>query len=99
MEITTDRIKELREATGVSVMQCKKALEEASGDLASAIALLKKHSAASVRKSADRSLAGGTIGSYTHDGNIGAMVLLSCETDFVGKNSEFITLAREFAMQ
>ena len=99
MEITTDRIKELREATGVSVMQCKKALEEASGDLFSAIALLKKHSAASVRKSADRSLAGGTIGSYTHDGNIGAMVLLSCETDFVGKNSEFITLAREFAMQ
>lgn len=98
MEITTDTIKELREATGVSVMQCKKALEEASGDVAKATVILKKHSAASALKKADRSLSAGMIGSYTHDGGIGAMVLLSCETDFVAKNPEFGALARELAM-
>ncbi|MCX6788032.1 MAG: elongation factor Ts [Candidatus Kaiserbacteria bacterium] len=98
MEITTESIKELREATGVSVMQCKKALEEAGGDLAKATVILKKHSAASAEKKADRSLSAGAIGSYTHDGNIGAMVLLSCETDFVAKNPEFAALARELAM-
>ena len=98
MDITTDSIKELREMTGVSVMQCRKALEEAGGDLKAAAVILKKHSAASALKKADRSLAAGTIGSYTHDGIIGAMVLLSCETDFVAKNPEFGTLARELAM-
>ncbi len=98
MEITTDSIKELREKTGVSVMQCKKALEEAGGDLDKAIVILKKHSAASALKKADRSLAAGTIGSYTHEGTIGAMVLLSSETDFVAKNPEFEALARSLAM-
>ena len=99
MELTTDVIKQLRELTGVSVMQCKKALEEAGGDLKKAEVILKKHSAASAEKKADRSLAAGAIGSYTHDGTIGAMVILSCETDFVAKNPEFISLARELAMQ
>ncbi len=99
MEITTDSIKELREMTGVSVMQCKKALEEAGGDLAKAAVVLKKHSAASAEKKADRSLAAGAIGTYVHDGSIGAMVLLSCETDFVAKNPEFGAVAREIAMQ
>ncbi|MEK7604719.1 MAG: elongation factor Ts [Patescibacteria group bacterium] len=99
MDITTDTIKQLREMTGVSVMQCKKALEEAGGDLEKAIVILKKHSAASAEKKADRSLAAGAIGSYTHEGAIGAMVLLSCETDFVAKNPEFSALAREIAMQ
>jgi len=84
--------------TGVSVMQCKKALLEAEGDVAKAKVLLKKHSAASALKKADRALAAGTVGSYTHDSNIGAMVLLSCETDFVAKNPEFVTLARDLAM-
>ena len=99
MEITTTTIKELRDKTGVSVMQCKKALEEAGGDLAKAEVILKKHSAAAADKKADRSLAAGAIGSYIHDGAVGAMVLLSCETDFVAKNPEFIALARELAMQ
>ncbi|MEK7179681.1 MAG: elongation factor Ts [Patescibacteria group bacterium] len=98
MEITTDRIKELREMTGVSVMQCKGALEEAGGDLTKAEVILKKHSSASARKKASRTLKAGAIGSYTHDGNIGAMALLSCETDFVAKNPEFGALARELAM-
>lgn len=99
MEITTENIKELRDSTGVSVMQCKKALQEAEGDIAKAMVILKKHSAASAEKKADRSLGAGTIGSYIHDGGIGAMVLLSCETDFVAKNPEFEALARELAMQ
>lgn len=99
MEVTIDTIKELREMTGVSVMQCKKALEEAGGNLGRAEIILKKHSATSALKKADRSLGAGAIGSYTHDGGIGAMVLLSCETDFVAKNPEFGMLARDIAMQ
>ena len=99
MELTTEIIKELREKTSVSVMQCKKALEEAGGDLAKAEVILKKHSAASAEKKAERTLKAGAIGSYVHDGNIGAMVVLSCETDFVAKNPEFGTLARDIAMQ
>lgn len=98
MKITTDSIKELREMTGVSVMQCKKALLEAGGDLAKAKVILKKHSAASAEKKADRTLSAGIIGSYIHDGAVGAMVALSCETDFVAKNPEFGALARELAM-
>jgi elongation factor Ts len=80
-------------------MQCRKALEEAGGDLDKATVILRKHSAASAEKKADRSLAAGAIGSYTHEGSIGAMVLLSCETDFVAKNPEFMSLARDLAMQ
>jgi elongation factor Ts len=99
MEITTESIKELREKTGVSVMQCKKALEEAGGDLSKAEVILKKHSAATADKKADRELKAGTIGTYIHDGVIGAMVVLSSETDFVSKNPEFGALARELAMQ
>ena len=85
--------------TGVSVMQCKKALTEAGGDLEKAKVILKKHSAASAEKKADRTLAAGIIGTYIHDGTVGAMVVLSCETDFVAKNPEFGALAREIAMQ
>jgi len=99
MEITTESIKALRELTGVSVMQCKKALEEADGDLKKAEVILKKRSAEAAEKKAERTLKAGTIGSYIHDGSIGAMVLLSSETDFVAKNPEFGVLAREIAMQ
>lgn len=99
MAITTTTIKELRDRTGVSIMQCKKALEEANGDLAQAEVILRKRSAAAADKKADRELAAGAIGSYIHDGAVGAMALLSCETDFVAKNPEFIALARDIAMQ
>ncbi len=94
-----EQIKQLRDVTGVSVMQCKKALEEAGGDLEKATVILKKHSAAAADKKADRSLGAGTIGNYVHEGSIGAMVLLASETDFVAKNPEFVALAREIAMQ
>jgi len=99
MEITTEIIKELRGMTGVSVMQCRKALEEAGGDLTQAKIILKKNSAEFVAKKAERTLKAGAIGSYTHEGVIGAIVILSCESDFVAKNPEFEALARALAMQ
>ena len=99
MDISTDVLKALRDKTGVSVMQCKKALEEAGGDVEKAEVILRKKSGAAAEKKGDRELGAGWIGSYVHDGTIGAMVLLSSETDFVAKNEEFGALAREIAMQ
>ena len=98
-EITTELVKELRDKTGVSVMQCKKALEEAGGDMEKATALLMSKSAEQALKKADRTLGAGTIGAYIHStGNVGTMVELLCETDFVAKNDEFKVLARDIAM-
>ncbi len=99
MDISTDAVKELRDRTGVSVMQCRKALMEAKGDLEQAIVILRKHSAGAAEKKADRELGAGAIATYVHDGAIGAMVVLSSETDFVSKNPEFVAVAREVAMQ
>lgn len=99
MAITTETIKTLRDKTGVSVMQCKKALEETGGDLAQAEVILRKRSSEATEKKANRSLGAGVVGSYVHDGAVGAMVVLSCETDFVAKNPDFVALARELAMQ
>lgn len=98
MEITTDIVKQLRDRTGISVMQCRKALEEAGGDIEKAVVILSKKSAGAAEKKADRELAAGAIGTYVHDGAIGAMILLSCETDFVSRNPEFAALARDIAM-
>lgn len=99
MDISTDILKELRDRTGVSIMQCKKALEEAEGDIEKAEVILRKRSGAAADKKSDRELGAGAIGSYVHGGEIGAMVLLSSETDFVARNEEFALLARELAMQ
>ena len=93
-----DVLKDLRDRTGVSVMQCKKALEEAGGDVAQAEVILKKRAGADASKKSDRTLGAGILGTYVHDGVIGAMVLLSCETDFVAKNEDFSKLARDIAM-
>lgn len=99
MEITTDIIKQLRDKTGVSIMQCKKALEEVSGDMEKAIMLLQKKSADIASKKGGRTLGSGVIGSYLHNtGMVGSMVELLCETDFVAKNEEFIKLARDISM-
>ena len=99
MEITTDTIKKLRDQTGISVMQCKKALEESGGDMDKALVILKKKSAAIASKKSDRELGAGTISAYIHaGGNVGAMVELSCETDFVSKNEDFKKLAHDIAM-
>jgi len=99
MDISMDAVKGLRDRTGVSVMQCRKALEEAKGDLEKAEVILRKRSGAAADKKADRELGAGAVAAYVHDGSIGAMVLLSCETDFVARNEEFPQLAREIAMQ
>ena len=100
MQITTEQIKELRELTGVSVMQCKKALEEAGGDLEKAKIILRKQSSNIASKKADRTLKGGIVASYLHQGGrVGAMVELLCETDFVAKNEGFKALAYDIAMQ
>lgn len=97
--ITTEQIKQLRDVTGISVMQCKKALEEAGGDMEKAIIVLKKKSKDIATKKSDRTLGAGVVASYVHStGTTGAMVILSCETDFVAKNEEFKTLARDIAM-
>lgn len=98
MEITLDTVKQLRDKTGVSIMQCRKALEEAGGDMDKAEVILKKRSGAAADKKADRDLAAGAIGTYVHDGQVGAMVLLASETDFVSRNEEFAELARALAM-
>jgi elongation factor Ts len=97
--ITTEQIKELRDATGVSVMQCKKALEEAGGDFEKAKIILRKISKQSAEKKSERSLGSGTVASYIHsNGAVGAMVELLCETDFVARNEDFKALARDIAM-
>src|SRR6185369_11417028 len=100
MEITTELIKQLRDATGgVSVMQCKKALEESGGDIEKATLLLQKKSAAAAVKKADRTLGSGVVESYIHNTHtVGAMVELLCETDFVAKNEDFKKIARDIAM-
>ncbi len=97
--ITTEQIKELRDQTGVSVMQCKKALEEAGGDIQKALVILRKKGGEAAGKKADRTLGAGRIQAYIHGaGAVGALVELSCETDFVSNNEEFKTLAYEIAM-
>jgi elongation factor Ts len=96
---TTDLIKELRDATGVSVMQCKKALEEAGGDKDKALVILKKKGAEAAAKKGDRTLGAGMIQAYIHStGSVGVMVELGCETDFVAKNPDFKQLAYDIAM-
>ncbi len=100
MEITSAQLKELRDKTGISVMQCKKALEEAGGDMEKAIIILKKKRSEAADKKSDRELGAGAVGSYVHNTNeVASLVLLGCETDFVAKNPEFVTLAKEVAMQ
>lgn len=99
MEITSAQIKELRDKTGISVMQCKRALEEAEGDMDKAVIILKKKRSEAADKKSDRELGAGAIGAYVHNTNeVASLVLLACETDFVSKNQEFIALAREIAI-
>jgi elongation factor Ts len=99
MAITPQQIKDLRERTGLSVMDCKGALEQAEGDIEKALLLLRKKSSASAAKKSDRTLGAGVVQAYIHASkDVGAMVMLSCETDFVAKNPEFIALAHDIAM-
>lgn len=99
MEITTETIRMLRDETGVSIMQCKKALEEAKGDMDKARMALRKQSGEIATKKGGRTLGAGVVASYIHaGGSVGVLVELGCETDFVAKNEEFKKLAYEISM-
>ena len=92
-------IKKLRDETGHSISKCKEALEEAGGDMDKAREVLREKGAVAVQKKADRDLGSGVVQSYIHTTHrIGTMVELLCETDFVARNEEFVTLARDIAM-
>ena len=95
-EITAGMVKELRERTGLGMMECKKALEEAGGDMQKAEELLRIKSGAKASKAASRVAADGAIGTYM-DGKIGALVEVNAETDFVAKNPDFIAFAKNVA--
>lgn len=94
--ITTELIKELRDATGISVMQCKRALEEAEGDMNKALAILKKTSSDIALKKADRMAADGAVAVRTATGKT-VLVSLHCETDFVSRNEDFTSLLSTLA--
>ncbi len=100
MTISMELIKQLRQETGARIMDCKKALEEAKGDLKLAKKYVEEKGLARAEKSSDRETAVGYIASYTHTtGQIASLVELCCETDFVAKNEEFQQLAKNLAMQ
>lgn len=97
--ITTDQVKELRDKTGISVMQCKKALEEAQGDATKALAILQSKGKEIASKKGERTLGSGVVASYIHgNGVVGVLIEVSCESDFVAKNDEFKSLAYDIAM-
>jgi elongation factor Ts len=97
-EITAGMVKELREATGLGMMECKKALVETNGDAKAAEELLRIKSGAKASKAASRVTAEGVIGSYlAADGKTGAVAEVNCETDFVAKNDDFMAFARNVA--
>src|SRR5437763_11608803 len=97
-EISAGLVKELRELTGLGMMECKKALAECAGDLKKAEELLRIKSGAKASKAASRIAAEGVIGAWlSADAKTGALVELNCETDFVAKNEEFLEFARMLA--
>lgn len=100
MEITVEMVKSLREVTGAGMMECKKALQEANGDIEQAKKILRARGAQVAEKRAGRVAKQGVVESYIHaGGRIGAMVEINCETDFVARTDGFKQLARDIAMQ
>lgn len=98
--ITADAVKELREKTGAGFVDCKRALEEAGGDVDAAVALLRERGLAAAAKKAGREAREGLIGSYIHTGGkVGVLIEVSCETDFVARTEEFQRLVRDLAIQ
>jgi len=98
-EISAALVKQLRDATGAGMMECKAALIEAKGNLEEATTILRKRGLASATKKAGRSTNEGLIGNYIHmGGKIGVLVELNCESDFVARTDDFQSLAREIAM-
>lgn len=99
MAITAGQVKELRDRTGAGMLECKKALEEAGGDVEKAVDILRARGAAKAAKRTGREAREGAIGSYIHmGGRIGVLVEVNCETDFVARTDDFQELVRELAM-
>ena len=98
-EITAQMIKDLRERTGAGMADCKKSLTETAGDMEKAIEYLRKKGIASAAKKATRIASEGMIAHYLHGTRIGVLVEVNCETDFVARNPDFVTFAKEVAMQ
>ena len=99
MEITVEQVKELRERTGIGMMECKRALEEAGGDIDKAIEILRKKGYARAKDKAERVTFEGAIGAYIHsNAKIGVLVEVNCETDFVARDEEFKALVKNIAM-
>lgn len=98
--ITASQVQELRQRTGVGMMECKKALQETAGDLEAAIDLLRTRGQAKAAKKAGRETGEGRVEAYIHlGGKIGVLIEVDCETDFVAKTDDFRELARSLAMQ
>lgn len=100
MAVTTQQIKELREATGAGILDCRKALEQADGDFDKAVDFLREKGLATAAKRADRQAKEGKVELYSHGGGrVGVMVEVNCETDFVARSEAFRTFAHEVALQ
>jgi elongation factor Ts len=100
MEITTEMIKELRDATGCGILDCRAALREADGNFDKAADILREKGLAKAAKRANREASEGVIEVYTHgEGRMAVMVEVNCETDFVGRSPDFLNLAHELALQ
>lgn len=100
MEVTTEQVKELREKTGAGFMDCKKAISEANGDMDAAVDALRKQGIDVAMKREGKAADEGVVASYIHGGNqIGVLVDLRCETDFVARTDDFREVARDLAMQ
>jgi elongation factor Ts len=100
MAITTQQIKELREATGAGILDCRKALEQADGEFDKAVDFLREKGLATAAKRADREASEGVVELYSHGGGrVGVMVEVNCETDFVARSEAFRTFAHEVALQ
>ncbi len=100
MAITTEMIKQLREATGAGILECRKALENADGDYNKAVTYLREKGLAMAAKRADRAAAEGVVELYSHgNGRVGVMVEINCETDFVARSEAFRKFAHEIALQ
>jgi len=100
MEINAKLVKELRERTGAGMMECKRALVEANGNLAEAEIILRKHGITSAAKKSSRATKQGVIGSYIHSGSqLGVLIEVNCESDFVARTEDFQDLVKDLAMQ
>jgi len=99
-EITAQLVKELRDRTGAGMMECKAALKESNGDVSGAEVVLRKRGIASASKKSERSTKQGVIGSYIHSGSqLGVLVEINCESDFVARTDDFNELVKDIAMQ